>query len=261
MNVTDAVSRQAAFARHLRDPGSHAAPADLDPVRVAIYRDLFFNNVEGLLSSFFPVLRSLYAQGDWLLLVRAFYAGHSARTPYFLEVAQEFIDFLEKEYQAGPTDPPFLRELAHYEWLELVLDVAEDDIPVSGFDPDGDCLRDTPVLNPVAVLTRYQWPVHRVSAQSPGIEPEETWLLVWRDRADQVRFQELNTVTARLYSLARDQPASTGSRCSGRMLAEQIARELAHADAGLVVSAALQVFLQWQARDVVLGFVAAPSPG
>lgn len=259
MSAKNAAVRQARFAAHLRDPAGCEPPMDVDPARIAVYRELFFNNVEGLLTGFFPVLHSLYSRDDWLVLVREYIARHSARTPYFLEIAQEFVGFLEAEYQAGPKDPPFLRELAHYEWLELVLDVAEDEIPDSGFETDGDLLYDMPVLNPVAVLTRYRWPVHRVSAQSPDISPEETWLLVYRDRADRVRFQELNAVAARLYSLVRDQEVEHGYRHGTRALAGQIAVELGRTDTEVVISGALQILQQWLARDVVLGFVAVPS--
>ena len=48
---------QYAFAAHLRDPAAHPAPAGIEDRRLQIYRELFYNNVEGLLASNFPVIR------------------------------------------------------------------------------------------------------------------------------------------------------------------------------------------------------------
>ena len=47
-------------------------------------------------------------------------------------------------------DPPFLAELAHYEWVELALMVAEETIDLDSIDPNG-------IISP----GRYGiWPAH-----------------------------------------------------------------------------------------------------
>lgn len=245
--------RQKAFADHLRDPLTHPPPDGIEPRRMGIYRDLFFNNVDGFLRGFFPVLHSLYSEDDWLSLSKGFFAQHRSETPLFLGIAEEFLAFLQARYQPRPGDPPYMRELAHYEWLELALDVAEEEIPIAGIDPDGELLGGVPVINPVSALMRYDWPVHRISAQAPDVLPAETWLLVYRDRGDQVRFQEFNAVAARLFTLARDQDAGPGEQRSARELAERIAAELGHAEPAVVIAGALETFQQWRARDVLLG--------
>lgn len=252
MNLASAEIRQRAFAAHLRDPDRHAPPADIDPARVAVYRDLFFNNVEGLLASFFPVIRSLYGQEDWLILARAFYAQHRSHTPYFLEIAGEFVGFLESAYTPRLTDPPFLRELAHYEWLELVLDIANEEIPSAGIDEHGDLLSGVPVLNPLAVLAHYDWPVHRISATNSRPASVETWLLVWRDRADKVRFQELNELSARLFMRMREN-AEAAIRAPGKKALQLLADSLAATADDRVMEGARQLLESWCARDVVLG--------
>ena len=48
---------QYAFAAHIRDPESNAAPEGIEDRRLAVYRELFYNNVQSLLTSTFPVLR------------------------------------------------------------------------------------------------------------------------------------------------------------------------------------------------------------
>ena len=52
--VPEALARlQTSFAAHIRDPKSTAAPDGIEDRRMAIYRDLFFNNIKSFLSSNF----------------------------------------------------------------------------------------------------------------------------------------------------------------------------------------------------------------
>lgn len=242
---------QRQLAAHLRDPQANPPPPGIEPRRLAIYRDLFYNNVEGFLRNFFPVLRSLLADDDWHALVRAFFAGHRARTPYFLEIAEEFLAWLEGgDVPPGAAALPFLRELAHYEWLELVVDVADEALPAAGLDPDGDLLAGVPVPSPLAVLAGYRWPVHRISAdfrpQVPAAEP--VWLLVYRTADEQVRFMEVNAATARLWNLLHEAPEATGAE-----LAARIAREGGHGDPATVLAGAADLLGRLHERGILLG--------
>ncbi|MFZ5756070.1 MAG: DNA-binding domain-containing protein [Pseudomonadota bacterium] len=241
---------QNAFAAHLRDPARHPAPPGIETRRLAIYRDLFFNNIENFLSGFFPVLRSLYRDEDWLAMARDFYARHRSHTPYFLEIPEEFLRYLDEEREPHPGDPVFARELAHYEWLELVVDVAEEDIPARGYNPDGDLLAGAPMLTPVLVTAAYHWPVHCIDADNvPDAPlPSPVFLAVYRDRSDAVRFLEINAATARLIELLRAEPL-----LAGRVVAERIAAELGHTDPQAVIAGAAQMLAMLRERDIVLG--------
>ena len=53
------MQQQYEFAAHIRDPEHKPAPDDIEDRRMGIYRELFYNNVEGFLSNSFPVLRKL----------------------------------------------------------------------------------------------------------------------------------------------------------------------------------------------------------
>ena len=49
---------QYAFAGHIRDPEHMPVPDGVEPRRMAVYRDLFYNNVENFIANSFPVLRA-----------------------------------------------------------------------------------------------------------------------------------------------------------------------------------------------------------
>lgn len=115
---------QRRFAARIRDP-QQALPPGIATERMAIYEELFFNNLDGFISSGFPVLRQLFDEPRWHRLVRAFMREHRCRTPYFSQLGEEFIGWLQDGYRAEEGDPPFLLELAHYEWVELALSPAE----------------------------------------------------------------------------------------------------------------------------------------
>jgi hypothetical protein len=242
--------RQYEFAAHIRDPERNPRPQDVEERRMAIYRELFFNNVEGFLANSFPVLRSLLDDAAWTAMARDFFAHHQCHTPLFLEIPREFLQYLEQEREARDDDPAFLYELAHYEWLELALAVAETPEPEAGIDPDGDLLDGHPRLSPLAWAFRYEYPVHRIRAEfQPGEpEPDGVFLLVYRDAGDEVHFLELNPVSARLFALLSDDPT-----LSGHEALEQIAAELGHAKSERVIEGGLEILGQWRQRGIVNG--------
>src|SRR5690606_10675309 len=124
--------RQLSLAAHIRDPERNPAPEGIEDRRLAIYRELFFNNLVNLLGSSFPVLRKLHGAEKWKSLVRDFLVRHRAHTPYFLEIPREFLDYLENTRGDQEGDYPFLLELAHYEWAELALSVSDTKNDLSG---------------------------------------------------------------------------------------------------------------------------------
>ena len=92
-----------------------------------IYRELFYNNVEGFMASSFPVLRKIMDDAQWHALVRDYFSNHKARTPLFPEMPREFLHYLQEEREPQDSDPAYLLELAHYEWVELALSLADEE--------------------------------------------------------------------------------------------------------------------------------------
>jgi hypothetical protein len=210
---------QLQMARYLRNPDSASPPEGVEQRRLDIYTGLVYRNIEGFISGGFPVLRSLYSDEDWHSLVRAFVEGHRCHTPYFLEISQEFIQFLMHEFQRREVDPPFVAELAHYEWVELALDVAEAEPPPAR--QAVDVLASVLQLSPLAWLLSYQFPVHRIGPDYQPRNPEQpTYLVVYRDRGERVRFMELNAVSARLVELSRDNTTASGAELLRTLAAE-----------------------------------------
>ena len=241
---------QRAFASYLRDPDRSPAPAGLEERRVGIYRELIFNNVESLLAGYFPVLHALLPEHHWKGLVRDFFIRHRARTPLFTELAQEFLDFIHRQRVGDPADPPFLLELAHYEWVELALLISEEEPDQSGLDPKGDALAGVPVLSPLAWPLSYRFPVHRIAPDHQPQEPPAgpTHLVAYRNRAERVEFLETNAVTQRLLQLLGE-----GADRSGGEQLERIAAELQHPDPEQVVTFGAGLLDDLRARGIILG--------
>lgn len=211
-------SQQARLAAHLRDPDANPPPPGIEDRRLAIYRDLFFNNIEGLLSGNFPVIRKTLGEARWRRLVREFYARHRSQTPLFAEIGREFTRFLQQR-PASTDDPGWLAEMAHYEWVELGLQIAAGELPAH--DPDGDLLSGVPVPSPLAWPLAYAWPVQHIGPDyQPATAPAApTLLLVRRDAAFQVRFAELSPLVYRLLELLGEGAAS------GREVLQRLAAE------------------------------------
>ena len=245
---------QYAFAAHIRDPLRAPAPADVEPRRMAVYTELFFNNVSNLLAANFPVIRRLHDDTAWEARVRAFYRDHRAHTPLFTEIAREFIRHLEARADAGAGDPPFLVELAHYEWSELALSLDEADVNAPGCDRAGDVLAGVPVLSPVARVLAYRWPVHRIGPDFIPDEPapQPVLLLLVRDRDDEVRFIEIDALSAMLVERLGANRHRTGAGCIDDLLAE-----LGRAGDPALQASGAAILHHLRTRDVILGTAVA----
>lgn len=232
------------MARHVRDPQHHAPPPGIEARRLAVYRQLFFGNLESLLAGAFPVLRASLGTPCWRALVQAFYADYRCRTPLFTELAGEFVDYLEAG--EAPDVPEWLAELAHYERVESLLllsDVAEPD-----HDPQGDLLDGVPVLSPLAWPLAYHWPVAEIGpGHLPPQTPEQPTLILAQRRADQrVYFSRLAPLAHALLRLLQQYDRS------GR---EHLLRltELAGMAVEEVVPAGLVLLENLRAQGAVLG--------
>ena len=107
-----------------------------------------------------------------------------------------------------------------------------------------------PVPSPLAWQHAYEWPVHRIGPdfrpEKPGATP--TWLVVFRDRKDRVRFLTLNRLSALLLEKTAEQSGATGDA-----LIRQVARELAINDVRDALQSGRRMLETMRAKDILLG--------
>ena len=237
--------QQFVLARHLRDPDAYPPPPGIEDRRVRVYRELFFNNIQSLLASGFPVIHETLGAARWNALVRKFYATHRSRTPLFTQIATEFAAFLEAHVDEADV-PPWLAELAHYEWVEQALFTRDAQPPTH--DPDGDLLDGVPLLSPLAMPLAYVWPVPRIGPSfvpdAPPAEP--TTLLVHRDANHQVHFAQIAPLAYRLLASLQ------ANAWTGREHLVALAAETG-SDVAEFESHGLRLLQQLRAQGVVLG--------
>ncbi len=214
---------------------------------MAVYQELFYNNVEGLLAANFPVCRETLGDEAWHRLIRGFFIHHRAQTPLFPELPREFLAFLEARGEAFGI-PPFLLELAHYEWVELALSIAEAEPDGEGIDPEGDFLSGVPVLSPLAWPLSYRYPVHRIGPHFRPEAPEPACLVVYRDHQDEVGFLEVNPPMLRLLALIAENETLPGSA-----LLTRIAREINHPHPLKVIQGGAEIMERMRQRSILLG--------
>lgn len=224
--------KQAEFAAYIRDPGKNPAPEDVDPQRMAIYRELFFNNMNSFLSTNFPVLRKILTEQQWLEIAQDFFANHRCLTPHFSEIAEEFLDYLQNRNH--PEDLPFILELAHYEWVEmaLALSTAESLPTDSNFIENLGSQNIT--LSPLAWPLVYQFPVQCLCPDYlPVIPPSSaTYLIVYRDPQDNVHFMQSTPLIYRLLQILEEHTSMNCADCLSALSREAatLAPELIYAE-------------------------------
>lgn len=249
-NCCNFIALQYAFAAHIRDPEKNPRPKDIELRRMKIYNDLFYNNVEDFIANTYPVLRQILSNQHWHALIRDYFANHRAHTPLFPEMPREFLKYLQYERQAHPDDPPFLQELAHYEWIELAISMLDVEIDPTIFDPEKDLLTDIPTVSPLACTLSYQFPVHLISPTFKPQKPNENpiHLIVYRNDDYNVRFMEINTVTARLMELLTNNTNQTG-----KQLLQQIITELNHPNSDEAMQGGIEILNNLKEHQIILG--------
>jgi hypothetical protein len=240
---------QYAFAAHIRDPRRNPRPAGVPARRMRVYNQLLYNNLESFLLACFPVSREVLGARRWAKLVRSFFAQHRCRTPFFRQIPEEFVRWLQDTRNGHPDDPPFLPHLTHYEWVELALDVSPSEPDLDAVDRAGDLLAGRPALNPVAWLLAYPYPVHRIGTRFRPAAPDSqpTHILVFRSLSDRVRFIVLNPVSARLFTLLQ------AGKFTGREAIDTIVTELHHPDPQAVLAGGRQILENLRAEEAILG--------
>lgn len=240
--------QQWALTRHLRDPARVPAPEGLEARGLQVYRELLFNNLQGLLAGSFPVLLQVLDTDEWEAMCRRYFVEHRCRTPLFTEVAGEFVEWL----QAQPGLPrPFLAELAHYEWVELALQGHQASaLPTTALDPWQVHLRRSALAWPLL----YEWPVQSIGRDCQPTRPGDTpvFLLARREGDGRIVFSQLSALAWQLLEQIEALPGHTGQAHVARLATRNGLEPAALADPGRS--------LLWQMQAAgVIGPVADPT--
>ena len=206
-NLPDFAAAQLSFSAHIRNPEVYPPPRDIEQRRMDIYLGLFYLNIKSFLDSAFPVFKSCLNTKVWEDLVRQFVHLHSSESPYFLEISQEFLAFLEA--RGLESLPVFALELAHYEWVELALDVADAEVVDDSLDGD----EPLPIkleTSPLALPLVYEYPVHKIGPEHQPTESQADgcFLIAYRRADDEIKFMESNPLTHRLLNLVDEYDVS-----------------------------------------------------
>lgn len=232
---------QIEFTAHVRDPKNNARPAKVKDARMAVYREIVFNNIFASVSACFPVGRAILGKRAWLKLTKQFFASHQATTPIFREIPEEFLKFL-----TTTTDlPDYLEQLAHYEWVELAVNMQ--DFVTPKLSKKMELLHKRPVLAPANMLLEYDYPVHKISEKFKPANTEKTYLFVFRNSGNQVKFIELNPITYLLLSLLRE------NQLTGEQALIRLAEGIQHPDVNMLIKFGSEILQDLAKQDAIIG--------
>ncbi len=240
--------KQAAFTDYLRNPKACSVPEGVVPERIDIHRELMFNNISSFLETSFPVLRSIFDDDAWKSLCQDYFLVHHSKTPYFSEIPEEFLSYLQDERVPLVEDPPFILELAHYEWVEMALAISLDEQPKVSDELTQAPLTTEIALSPLAWPLAYQYPVHLICSDFMPQQPPEaaTFLLVYRDNDLDVNFIEMTALTFRLLQLLQQQPVWLLDDCL-----KGLSGEFADFKPGVIYNGGLEILQNLAARGIV----------
>lgn len=231
---------QAEFTAHIRDPKTHKKPVRVVEERMAVYRQAVVNNIFESVSVCFPVCQQVIGKRAWRALIGGFVKNYPAKTPIFREIPQQFLQYLETVKDS----PAYLKQLAHYEWVELAVSALE--TKTTTLSKATDLLHEKPILAP-HMLLKYDFPVHKISARYKPTTPETAYLLVYRRADFEVKFIELNPMTYQLLQLTLQ------NKLTGEQALTQLATDIQHPDTNAVIQFGAEILKDLAAQDAIIG--------
>lgn len=191
MNAVHLQSFQHKFGEYIRKQ-SHD-DGDNMPSRVGqLYQRLIYNNISGFISQCFPICQQVMDDDVWQKLLLSFIKHGDMASPYFSEINQQFVDYLQNGDVIDLLGlPAFIAELAHYEWIELYVDNLPNVEPKL-------FLADGLSLNGTLQVLHYQYAVDKMSVDYLPDDCQETFILVYRQSKDnqhQTAFMTINVIS------------------------------------------------------------------
>lgn len=232
---------QLEFTAHIRNPSANKKPAKVPDARIAVYREIVFNNIFGAVSACFPVCKNILGAHAWKKLVRGFFAEHQATTPIFREIPQQFLQFLKTTKNL----PAYFEQLAHYEWVELAVNTMLSEPTKLSINID--LLDEKPVLATANMLLEYDYAVHKISKKHLPKTQEKTFLLVFRNAENQVKFIELSAMTYQLLHLIEE------NNMAGEKALARLAEILPNANAEAIMQFGAEILTDLAKQGAIIG--------
>ena len=234
---------QLAFAAHIRDPSANKKPTHVQDTRMAIYREIVFNNIFSSVSACFPVCKGILGARAWRKLVRAFFANHQATTPIFRDIPLQFLQYIDKKIDL----PIYFQSLAHYEWVELaVASLKTDPIKLS---KTTDLLNKKPIFAPAHMLLSYDYAVQSISKRHLPQGSEQTFLFVFRNHENKVNFIELNPITFHLLNLIKT------NQLTGKQAFTMLSEEIEHSDVDAIITFGAEILADLANQQAIIGSI------
>ncbi len=230
------------FTAHIRDPKNNPKPGNVDEERMAVYREGVYNNIFESASVCFPVCQETIGEQDWDATVRRFVANHHASSPIFKDIPQELLTFIETD----EATPEYIKQLAHYEWVELAVGGMQ--APTPPLSNEADLINETPSLAPAHMLLQYEYPVQKISAQFRPEATEGTHLLVFRKASFEVSFVELNPMVFVLLNLVKE-------GLTGKQALTSLAEQIQHPQPETIIEFGHGVLNDLMQQGAILGSV------
>ena len=199
------------FAQAIREG---KATDGLPQERLNVYIRLIRNNIHSFIDRCYTETQQYLDSGEWGRLKEDFIRDARAQTPYFQEIAGEFLQYC----QSLPLSDDLLA-LMDFEHTQLLAEVVQTDSQTPPADSDDLAY----TLSPAAFVRRYHYDV------TDELQEAETAVLVWRDNEDDVMYQTLDDFDALLLETLADTPASLNGLQT--MLAEFMSSENGWQDA------------------------------
>lgn len=239
MSLPEFQARQREFLRTIRNQ-SETALTFIEDDRRILYQQLIFNSNDTVLKTSFPILREIISKREWEQLVKGYLKDYLNPTQVFHEIPRYFVEYL-RQFDALPEA---LIQLAHYEWLELAVELME---VTPQFESVGGIEASLAYeINPTAVLMEYDYPVHEIGPGHYPLALCKTYVVVYRDRDDSVQFMVLDLLAARLLHLLE---VSQG--CALDDVLKRICAELSLDDMQSLGDAPVRLLSEWAQIGVV----------
>ncbi len=238
---------QRRFTHWVRHPDLTETPDGIAPARMQVYHDLIFNNIQSFIEHSYPVTQAMLPDELWQRLVWMFFQTAQCDSPFYYDISLQFREWLDSSTSSDitvlHTHYPWLRELLHYEWLELYVDMAETTWTASTAAPDHDALH----LRTTCWVLAYHYPVHTWTTDDHPDQPlpAPACLAIYRDEDDQTRIEVVTPLMALVIdalspdlAIGREVLTHTICQATGSMMAD--------------ATASLQSVLDWlRMRDLV----------